>query len=163
MLLAKKKEQKKTWYARKSGQYFPFLQKRPFVHNSVCSQIFGGFVCNIGWVFAILFEALLIEIQEEIHHFPGWEGGGYGAHFCEQKFCETNWHFLKRLFKEMPLHFILIGPFARKLFSWTLLPWSSTCKGSQTPRLVEDSWVPNFGGLLLEQTGVSYPWQPIPP
>ena len=27
-------------------------------------------------MFAILFEALLIEIQEEIPHFPGWEGGG---------------------------------------------------------------------------------------
>ena len=27
-------------------------------------------------MFAILFEALLIEIQEEIHHFAGWEGGG---------------------------------------------------------------------------------------
>ena len=27
---------------------------------------------------AILFEALLIEIQEEIHHFAGWEGGGSG-------------------------------------------------------------------------------------
>ena len=25
---------------------------------------------------AILFEVLLIEIQEEIHHFVGWEGGG---------------------------------------------------------------------------------------
>ena len=27
-------------------------------------------------MFAILFEVLLIEIQEEIHHFAGWEGGG---------------------------------------------------------------------------------------
>ena len=27
-------------------------------------------------MFAILFEALLIEIQQEIHHFAGWEGGG---------------------------------------------------------------------------------------
>ena len=26
-------------------------------------------------MFAILFEALLIEIQEEIPHFAGWEGG----------------------------------------------------------------------------------------
>ena len=25
---------------------------------------------------SILFEVLLIEIQEEIHHFAGWEGGG---------------------------------------------------------------------------------------
>ena len=27
-------------------------------------------------MFAILFEVLLIEIQEEFHHFAGWEGGG---------------------------------------------------------------------------------------
>ena len=27
-------------------------------------------------MFAILFEVLLIEIQEEVHHFAGWEGGG---------------------------------------------------------------------------------------
>ena len=27
-------------------------------------------------MFAILFEVLLIEIQEEIHRFAGWEGGG---------------------------------------------------------------------------------------
>ena len=27
-------------------------------------------------MFAILFEVLLIEIHEEIHHFAGWEGGG---------------------------------------------------------------------------------------
>ena len=30
-------------------------------------------------MFAILLEALLIEIPEEIHHFSGWEGGGVGA------------------------------------------------------------------------------------
>ena len=38
--------------------------------------MFGRFVRNFGWVFAILFEVLLIEIQEEIQHFAGWEGGG---------------------------------------------------------------------------------------
>ena len=27
-------------------------------------------------MFAILFEVLLIEKQDEIHHFAGWEGGG---------------------------------------------------------------------------------------
>ena len=36
------------------------------------------FVRNFGGVFAILFEVLLIEIQEEIHHFAGWEGGVKG-------------------------------------------------------------------------------------
>ena len=58
------------------------LQKRPFAHN------FGGFVRNFGWVFEVLFEVLLIEIQvlEEIHHFAGWEGGGFkGYENCEQK------------------------------------------------------------------------------
>ena len=40
-------------------------------------------------MFAILFEVLLIEIQEEFHNFAGWEGGGVkGRKFCEQKFCE---------------------------------------------------------------------------
>ena len=27
-------------------------------------------------MFAFLFEALLIEVKEEIHHFAGWEEGG---------------------------------------------------------------------------------------
>ena len=31
-------------------------------------------------MFAILFEALLLEIQEEIPHFAGWEGGGSNGH-----------------------------------------------------------------------------------
>ena len=32
-------------------------QKRPFVHNSVCSHFLEG-LGNFGWVFAILFEVL---------------------------------------------------------------------------------------------------------
>ena len=44
---------------------------------------------NLGWVFVILFEVLFIEIQEEIHHFAGWEGGGVKGHKNrEEKFCE---------------------------------------------------------------------------
>ena len=40
-------------------------------------------------MFAILFEVLLIEVQEEIHHFAGWEGGGVKGHKnSEQKFRE---------------------------------------------------------------------------
>ena len=39
-------------------------------------------------MFAFLSEALLIEIQEEIHHLAGWEGGGSGHKNCEQNFCE---------------------------------------------------------------------------
>ena len=40
-------------------------------------------------MFAILFEALLIEIQEEIPHFAGWVGGGVNGHKnCELNFCE---------------------------------------------------------------------------
>ena len=37
-------------------------------------------------MFAILFEALLIEIQEEIPLFAGWEVGVNGHRKCEQKF-----------------------------------------------------------------------------
>ena len=48
---------------------------RVFIFWRVCSQFLEG-------LFAILFEVLLIEIQEEIHHFAGWEGGGLsGANF----------------------------------------------------------------------------------
>ena len=40
-------------------------------------------------MFAILVEVFLIEIQEEIHHFAGWKGGGVKGHKnCEQKICE---------------------------------------------------------------------------
>ena len=40
-------------------------------------------------LFAILFEVLLIQIQEEIHHFAGRGGGGVKGHKnCELKFCE---------------------------------------------------------------------------
>ena len=48
----------------------------------------GGFVRNFGWVFTILFDALLIiEIQEEIPHFVGWEGGGLmGTQILNQMF-----------------------------------------------------------------------------
>ena len=31
-------------------------------------------------MFAILFEVLLIENQEKIHHFAGQEGGGFKGH-----------------------------------------------------------------------------------
>ena len=38
-------------------------------------------------MFAILFEVLLKEIQEEIHHFAGWEGGGViGAKIMNKHF-----------------------------------------------------------------------------
>ena len=72
------------------GKYFSSsnnFQKRPFVHNSVCSQFLEG-------VFAILAEcsqfclrSFLIEIQEEIHYFAGWEGGGvYGQNGVDLSF-----------------------------------------------------------------------------
>ena len=44
------------------------IQKRSFVHNSVCSQVWES-------LFAILCEVICIQTQEEIHHFSGWEGG----------------------------------------------------------------------------------------
>ena len=37
-------------------------------------------------MFAILFEALLIEIQEEIPHFAGWEGGLMGTKIVNKSF-----------------------------------------------------------------------------
>ena len=38
--------------------------------------IFGEFVRNFGWMFAILFEILSMQIQEEIYHFAVLGGGG---------------------------------------------------------------------------------------
>ena len=37
-------------------------------------------------MFAILFEALLKEIQEEIHHLAGWEGGLMGTEIVNKSF-----------------------------------------------------------------------------
>ena len=37
--------------------------------------LFGEFVRDFGLVFAFLFEVLTVQIQEEIHHFAGSEGG----------------------------------------------------------------------------------------
>ena len=53
----------------------------------LCVRNFRRFVRNFGRVFAIRFEILLIEIEEEIHHFAGW-GGFKGRENCEQTFCE---------------------------------------------------------------------------
>ena len=63
-------------------------QERPFVHNFVCVFCnFWRFVRNFGRVFAILFEALQIEIQKEIHYVAGWEGGGLrGAKIVNKNF-----------------------------------------------------------------------------
>ena len=57
--------------------------------NSVCSQFLEGLFAILEGLFAMLFEVLLIEIQEDIHHFAGWEEGGVKGHKnCEQTFCE---------------------------------------------------------------------------
>ena len=71
----------------------------------------------------------------------------------------------KRLFEENgPLHFlILMGSFARTLFSWTLLPWPILCYSGRIlqwiymQRFSNTSFGrtllgSNFGGLLLKQT-----------
>ena len=50
--------------------FFFFRNARLFINLSV--RNFWR-VCSQFW---LLFEALLVEIQEEIHHFLGWEGGG---------------------------------------------------------------------------------------
>ena len=41
-----------------------------------CSHFWESLFAILGWAFTILFEIILIEIQEEIHHFAGWDGGG---------------------------------------------------------------------------------------
>ena len=62
--------------------------------TSSCSQfclfaIFGEFIHDFGWVFAVLFEVVLIQIQEEIHHFAGWEvqhETSWGINSCNVRF-----------------------------------------------------------------------------
>ena len=51
-----------------------FINARLFI-NLFLLAIIGEFVRNFGCVLTILFDGLLIEIQEEIHHFAGWGGG----------------------------------------------------------------------------------------
>ena len=67
-----------TYFRPTFDLFLTYFQERPFVHNSVCSQFLEG-------LFAILPECLQFclrsfekkEIQEEIHHLAGWEGGGF--------------------------------------------------------------------------------------
>ena len=42
-----------------------------YYHSSVLFANLGEFVCNCGWVFAILFELPWMQSQEVIHHFAG--------------------------------------------------------------------------------------------
>ena len=65
-----------------------FCQKRPFVHNSVCSQFLEG-------LFAILAECSQFCLRSFSRNSRGnpsfcWLGGGgvKGHKNCEQKFCE---------------------------------------------------------------------------
>ena len=51
-------------------------QKRPFVHNSVCSQFLEGSFAILAECSQFCLRFFFIEIQEEIHHFAGWEGAG---------------------------------------------------------------------------------------
>ena len=51
---------------------------------------------------ATLFEVILIEIQEEIHHFAGWEGGGLRGTKIVNKHFVNEWAF--------PI-FVLFGSF----------------------------------------------------
>ena len=81
VLLTTQKHRKKTKVTQK---WLTVRNARLFI---ICLfAIFGGFVRNFGWVFAILFEVLLIEIQEEIHHFAGWGGGLRGTKVVNKHF-----------------------------------------------------------------------------
>ena len=69
-------------YRGRAGEHF-HCTVEPSLGHIRCR----GFVRNFGGVFAILFEVLPVEIQEEIHRFAGWEGFK-GHENCEQKLCE---------------------------------------------------------------------------
>ena len=51
------------------------FRNSPFVNYSVSSRMLGEFRRCFGRVFAILFEDLLLQTQEEYITFLGWEGG----------------------------------------------------------------------------------------
>ena len=90
-----------------------------FVRNfwRLCSQFLV--------VFAILFEVLLIEIEEEIHHFAGLGGGGVkGCKNCEQTFCEQKFCFLTTLIFFSFLFWISLFffPSRNSLLFWVLFP-----------------------------------------
>ena len=53
-----------------------FTSEMPDCSYFCLLAIFGEFVGNFGWMFAILFEGSLIEIQDEIHHFLVFGKGG---------------------------------------------------------------------------------------
>ena len=55
------------------------IQKRPFVHNSVCSQFLEGLFAIFAEWSQFCLRPLPIGIQEEITHFAGWEGGVMGT------------------------------------------------------------------------------------
>ena len=62
-------------YAKQQDRlvFVAICQKRPFVCVAVCSQFWETLS---GLVFAVLFKVLLlIEIQEDAHHFVVWWGG----------------------------------------------------------------------------------------
>ena len=64
---------------RRAVLRFTIAQTRPFDHNSFVRNFWR--VCSQFWLSArnLFEEGLLIEIQEEIHHFVVWGGGGSGA------------------------------------------------------------------------------------
>ena len=83
-----------------------YFSERPFVHNSVCSQFLEGLSAILAECSQFCLRSFLIEIQEEIHHFSGWEGGGYLAQRLWTKLLWTNWRFLisRVLFICLPLY-----------------------------------------------------------
>ena len=73
-------------------------------------------------MFAILLEVLLIEIQEEIQHFAGWEGGRLrGTKIVNNNFV-NNWRFLKTTIDPTIYNTDLIIRFSPDIRSLTLQP-----------------------------------------
>ena len=85
-----------TWGCPKSLKIrkyqLSFLSEALLCSSFCLFAIFGGFVCNFGWVFVIRFEVFLVRIQEKTHHFAGWEIGKEAP--SVEQILSTNWRSL---------------------------------------------------------------------
>ena len=123
-------------------------------------------------MFAILFEVLLIENQEEIHHFAGWEGGGQGAQKLWTKILWTNGRFLFLFLSKR--HFVtLLSPnnFLHPTLPYVLRAFSGNVSGLELQNITSEratTWGTRVGALyaflnfalgirvcIFEQNGVA--------
>ena len=92
--------------------FWNVFQKRLFVHNSVCSQFLESLFAIVAECSQFCLRAFLIEIQEEIHHFAGWEGGGLRGTTIVNKY------FVNKLACFRTLTLTLLNSFRARIVTW---------------------------------------------